>query len=234
MTVFLLFKLCYFNCGGSWGGFIWAHLVLNCLCFQYLSIHFLLYVWEILSHNFSLNIWSPYFSPLLLGPLLCIIGHMLHIILQILHIVLFFPHLCLLFQLYDFHYSVLQITYCSSVSYSLISIVSGLIFISAIELSIFELFVFIVSSSLLHWSAFSINNLNSFSIFITSFLISEYNRLWGLLYYLFFQLIPLILLILVSLSAFSFYLTFSVSLNLEEIVICYCLEGVLLCESVSV
>ena len=80
----------------------------------------------------------------------------------------------------------------------------------------------------------SIILLNSFSIFIISFLISEYNRLWGLLYYLFFQLIPLILLIWVSFSAFSLYLTFSVSTNLEEIVICYRLEGVLLRESVSV
>ena len=143
----------------SWCGSIWVRLVLDCLCFQYLSIHFLLYVWKISSHNFSLKIWSPYFSPLLLEPLLCIVGHILYIILQILPIALFFLLLCLLFWLCDFHYSVLQIIYCSSVSYSLISIVSGLIFISVIELSIFELFVFIFSSCLLHWSTFSISNL---------------------------------------------------------------------------
>ena len=57
----------------------------------------------------------------------------------------------------------------SSVSFSLLFIASGLVFILPIELSNFGWFVFIVSKSLLQQSAFLlIIFLNSFSLFITS------------------------------------------------------------------
>ena len=107
--------------------------------------------------------------------------------------------------------------------------------ILADELSNFHLFIFIVCSSLLQWSVFlSIIFLNSFYIFITSFLnlgssrlvrsaslcvLSEYFSCsfnWN------------------SVSAFLFSLTFSVCMNLGVTVI-YCgFEGLCICENIPV
>ena len=122
----------------------------------------------------------------------------------------------------------------SSALFSLLFIAFSSVFISAIGLSNFDWLRFIVSSSLLQWSSFlSIAFLNSFSIFITSFLNSGFGRLERSVL-LFFQEISLVLLTGSSSAVFSFYLYFSDSMYLGETVI-YCgLGGLFLCRSIPV
>ena len=106
-------------------------------------------------------------------------------------------------------------------------------FISKIELSIFDWVIFIVSRSLLKWSVFiSVLFLNSVSIFITKFLNSVSHRLS--LTHLFFQGFSLALSIGSSSFAFSFYLTFSLSMNLGTTVIFCGLEVAFLCGTVPI
>lgn len=55
-----LFNVCHFNmsCCRS----VVVHLVQNPLCFLYLNICFLDYIWEVFSHDFFKYIFSPLFS----------------------------------------------------------------------------------------------------------------------------------------------------------------------------
>ena len=107
-------------------------------------------------------------------------------------------------------------------------------FISAIELFIFDWVFFIFSSPLLKCSEFtSILFPNSVNIFITNVL----NSLSGKLFIsvsLFFQGLSLALSGESHSSAFSFYLTFCASVNLDEIVTCCGLEEVFLSESIHI
>ena len=150
--------------------------------------------------------------------------------------------------LIGFHYSIFQITsffffqffflLCHLVCYSLLLDwflswhLNCLILIGTPRLSHTRL----ASSSLSQLSAFLlIIFLNSFNIFITSFLNwGSSIDWWALFHSLFFQGTSLVLFIESSSSAFPFYLTFSVSVNLGEKVT-YCgLEGLFLCGSIAV
>ena len=110
-------------------------------------------------------------------------------------------------------------------SFSQLFIGSRLLFILEIELSIFDWLIFIVSSSLLQWSVFLSIIFIPLMFLLSPFWTRGLGNWWALFHYLFFQEIPLAVLIESSSSTFSFYLTFSISMNLGEAVI-YCgLEG---------
>ena len=92
---------------------------------------------------------------LLLEPLLCVGWHILYYPVEF-NCGLYFFHLSFHCSDWIIYYSVFQITYHSSVSFSLLFIASRLVFISAMELSNFDWFTFIdcINSSLLQRSAF--------------------------------------------------------------------------------
>ena len=113
----------------------------------------------------------------------------------------------------------------------------SLAFISANEFSNFDWFFFIASSSLLVIYISLDNLLNSFIVFITSFLDLGSGRLERsdlLLVFFFFQRISPVLLTGHGSSTSSFFLYFLDFMNLGEIVI-YCgLEVLFLCEIIPV
>ena len=147
--------------------------------------------------------WSPFLF-LLLEPLLCVGWHILYYPIEFV--------CCLYFFKSSFHcsdwvisYSVFQIAYHSSVSFSLLFIASRLVFISAMELSNFDWFIFIVSinSSLLQWSAFLlICFLIPLAFLLSSLWTQGLKDWWGLFHYFFFQGISFVLLIWNSFHAF--------------------------------
>ena len=147
--------------------------------------------------------WSPSLF-LLLEPLSCVGWHILYYPIEFVCCLYFF-HLSFHYSDWVIYYSVFQITYHSSVSFSLLFIASRLVFISAMELSNFDWFTFIVSinSSLLWWSAFLlIGFLIPLAFLLSSLWTQGLNDWWGLFHYLFFQGISLVLSIWNSFYAF--------------------------------
>lgn len=123
------------------------------------------------------------------------------------HTLLSFLFICLSACCFDWVISIIlspRSHICFFVSFYLLFIGSRLVFTSAVELSLFYCFIFIVSIFLLQWSAFlSVISLNSVSIFITIFKILGLVGLWALLY-LFFQGISFALSVRSNLSPFLF------------------------------
>ena len=157
-------------------GSVWVHLIWDLLYFLHLNIYFLLEVWEFFSHYFFKYIFDPLLSLLSFWHLYfsCfILSHKSRMLLS-------FVFICLSVCCSDWVISIILFSRsltCSSVLLSLVFTASRLVFISAMELSNFDWFLFIVSSFLLEWSAFLLKIFISFSIFITSFLSSLSCRL---------------------------------------------------------
>ena len=113
----IYFTSAILNYDMSWSGSIWVHLFWDPLCFLYLDSCFLRQVWEVLtiiSSNTFLNplsISSPSETPIMWTLLHLMFSQSSLKLFSFLN--LFFP---LLFKLGDFHYSIFQITYHSSVS----------------------------------------------------------------------------------------------------------------------
>ena len=154
----------------SWCESVWFHPCLDILSasFTYISVSFF-QLGKFLAIVFSNTFLIP-ISLLFLEPLLCIDCHALHYHIDLACCFHFFSHLSVCCS--D---CVISITLSSrslihfSASFSLLFIAFRLVFILAVELSNFDWFLFIISSSLLQWSAFiSIIFLNCFIIFVTS------------------------------------------------------------------
>ena len=201
----------------SWCGSVWFHPCLGALWASFPCISVSSFQLGEFPAIVSSNMFLIPISLLFLEPLLCIGCHALHYPIDLACCFHFFLHLsvCCSDRVISIILSSRALIH-SSASFNLLFIAFRLVFILAIELSNFDLFLFMIYSSLIQWSAFiSIIFLNSFSIFITSF------WTWGLVRLersisLFFQGISLVLLIVSSLivssfSAFSFYFYFSVS-----------------------
>ena len=147
----------------SWYRCVWVCLIWNTLCFLYLNICFLLWVWEVSSHNFLKYIVNPPFLPLLVS-LSCVDWQTLYYPVGVLHYFHFFSFGFLSAVLISIFLSSRSLL-CSSLFFLLFTAFSPAL-VSANEFYNFSWFLLIVSSSFLEYFAFLLIAFHSFSILI--------------------------------------------------------------------
>jgi len=133
----------------SWCGSVWFHPCLGTLWGSFTCISIFFFQLEF-SAIVSSNIFLILISLLFLEPLLCIGCHALHYPIDLACCFHFFPHLSVCCC--DCVISIILSSRApihSSASFSLLFIAFRLVFILAIELSNFDLFLFMIYSSLL-------------------------------------------------------------------------------------
>ena len=196
----------------SWCGFVWVHLfgALWASC-SWISISLFRFgKFPPISSNIF---WIP-FSLLLLGSLLFIGWHALHYLIDLIYCFHFLNlSFCLLVWLIDFHYSYnLDHVF---VFYALFSLLLAWLLSQQLSCLIFigSYLKFQIPYTVI-WIYVSKYFLVPLAFLLPPFWTQGLVDWWGLFHWLFFQKISLVLLIESTSSAFSFYLKFSVSMNL--------------------